>query len=320
MCRDLVRDLRLHPLAPHDTPTPPIHATYCLAEVGSRRRRTAAEREILARSGRTIRVIELHGALGFLAAESIADALAPAHGSAPIDLALLDLQRVERVEPPAIELLAMLVAAAEGRGMSVVVTGGGRQPAAIGAIDRVLGATSSGTLQTMETLDAAMEVAEDRLLEMAGAPAPSPVGLAEQSLVRALAADDLAAVAAVVSRQTYPAGTRIFRLGDPAAELLLVERGRCSVVVDLDGGGRRRLSTLGPGMSFGETALVGGGRRGADVVADSDVVCFVLTTDAFEALGRERPTAATGILRALLGSAVETAGRLTGELAVLASA
>jgi CRP-like cAMP-binding protein len=71
-------------------------------------------------------------------------------------------------------------------------------------------------------------------------------------------------------------------------------------------------------MSFGEAALLDGERRSADVRADTDVSCLVLTTAAFDSLEAEHPAIAAAVLRNLLRSVGATAARLTGEVAVLA--
>ena len=71
-------------------------------------------------------------------------------------------------------------------------------------------------------------------------------------------------------------------------------------------------------MGFGESALFDGERRGADVRADTEVVCLALTREAFAALVEEHPTVAATILRNLLRTVAATAGRLTREVAVLA--
>jgi len=43
---------------------------------------------------------------------------------------------------------------------------------------------------------------------------------------------------------------------------------------------------------FGELALVGGGPRTADAIADSDIVVLVLTRAALAEIGAERPALA----------------------------
>jgi CRP-like cAMP-binding protein len=121
-----------------------------------------------------------------------------------------------------------------------------------------------------------------------------------------------------LERQVHSPGSRIIERGTPARELFLIEVGRASVTIDLPDGQRRRLATLGPGMIFGEAALLEGGPRTADVRADSEVRCLVLTSTAFDALEVEHPAIAAALLRNLLRSVGATAARLTAEVAVLA--
>ena len=128
----------------------------------------------------------------------------------------------------------------------------------------------------------------------------------------------LAAFGVCADVRDFAQGARIVSRGDVADGLYLIERGRISVTVDLPGGGRRRLSTLGPGMTFGEAALVDGERRTADVHADTDVVCRRLSTEAFESLVVSHPRVAATVLRNLLGTVGATAARLTREVAILA--
>ena len=319
VCRDIVRDLQLHPLARSGAPASPIRAMYSVAEVGSRHRRSASHRAILAREGARAVVLELQGTLGFLAADAIADRLRlESADRPPTELLLIDLRRVERIEGAATELLAAYIADATKSGVAVCLSGSGRHALAIGAIERTLGALDGGPLQTAIDLDAALEAAEDQLLGAAGADGPTVVCVADQALFRDLSAVDVAVVDAILARRSYARGEPIIQAGDTAAELFIVERGRCRVTVRLPDGGARRLTTMGPGSFFGETALIGPERRGADVTADTPVDCLVLSTAAFDALRERSPAIATTILRSLLGSAVATAGRLTGELAVLA--
>lgn len=321
VCRDLVHDLHLHALAGGGAPPSPIRASYTIAEVGSRVRRTAEERQVLGEHGQRALVIELQGALGFLAADAIAGRLRPSPGRAAAEVAILDLRRVERVEPAATGLLAGLLATTRAAGTEVVVASPGPHLAALEAIAAALRArpdAHGGPVATAPDLDAAIEAAEERILGGSGAGGTEVVALAEQHATAGMSTADVAELGAMLVRRTFRAGTAIVRAGDPAVDLYLVERGRCTVAIDLPGGTRRRLTTLGPGRAFGETALIGGERRGADVVADGEVTCLVLSATAFDLLAQRRPAVATRLLRNLLGSSVQTAGRLTAELAVLA--
>jgi glutaminase len=113
------------------------------------------------------------------------------------------------------------------------------------------------------------------------------------------------------------ASSNLVRRGDPADALYFILKGEVSVVVDLPQGGQKRLSTLCAGMGFGETALLAGGVRSADVRADTQVECGTLNAHEFARLEHERPSLTIRLLRNLLNSSTETALRLTAEVAAL---
>jgi CRP-like cAMP-binding protein len=105
--------------------------------------------------------------------------------------------------------------------------------------------------------------------------------------------------------------------GDPADAIYLLQRGEVSVVVGLPAGGVKRLATLSAGMVFGESALLAGGQRSADVRADTAVECWTLGIEDFAALERERQTLAIRLLKNLLHTSADTTRRLTTEVAAL---
>ena len=80
------------------------------------------------------------------------------------------------------------------------------------------------------------------------------------------------------------------RKGDDADRLFFVVSGECSATLDLASGQQKRLSTISPGMAFGEAGVLKGGKRTADVRADRPLECYVLTREAFDRMGgRRRP-------------------------------
>jgi glutaminase len=56
-----------------------------------------------------------------------------------------------------------------------------------------------------------------------------------------------------------------------------------------NGSRRQRLSTLTPGLAFGELALLDGDTRSADVIADEPTFCYVLPTVKLRALATSHP-------------------------------
>jgi glutaminase len=319
VCRDLVRELGLHPLRT-DGPRPTaVRATYRLADVGSKRRRTPAQRAILTRLGERCLVVEVQGVVTYLAPDALARCVTPIADAEPgLQAVIVDLHRVDRVDRVAIDLLARLVAGWTRSGLDVIVAGRSGLAPAIGLLDQAVVRAGGGPLVTADDLDAALEAVEDALLADLDHVAGDAVPLAGHELVRDLDPAGLAAVAARLERRTFAPGELIIERGAMADALLLLEHGRASVSIEVEGQGPRRLSTLGPGMAFGESALFDGERRSADVRADSDVVCLALTRDAFAALLAEHPDVAATILCNLLRTVAATAGRLTREVAVLA--
>lgn len=320
-CRDIVRDLDLHPLGEAGPTTQPVRSSYTLAEVGSKRERPTAAREALAEHGNRSIVIELQGALSFLAAEAVATTLQDATTAtdAPIATLVLDLRRVERLDGPSIAQLAEVLARVASSGSGVIVSGRHRHASAIGRLDRAVASTSGGPLTTTDDLDTAIEAAEDALLGGLGQLADVVLTPEVHPILAGLDDAEREAVLGLATPRAYAPGTRIVRAGDPSDELFFVVGGRLSVTIDVLGSGdRRRLTTLGPGMVFGETSILGDGRRGADVHADGPVACLVSSAAAFETLAARRPAVAMTILRNLLATASATTGRLTREMAVLA--
>ncbi|HYM99922.1 MAG TPA: cyclic nucleotide-binding domain-containing protein, partial [Aestuariivirgaceae bacterium] len=61
-------------------------------------------------------------------------------------------------------------------------------------------------------------------------------------------------------------------------------------------GRKRRVASIGPGLSFGEMALLDGGKRSADIVADERVICYGLAVGQLQELAAEHPNIMITIL------------------------
>ena len=76
-------------------------------------------------------------------------------------------------------------------------------------------------------------------------------------------------------------------------------RGSVSVQIRVptqNGERKRRVASLGPGLTFGEMALFDGGARSADVVADERVVCYGLAVEQLQELALTHPNIMMTIL------------------------
>ena len=313
-CRDIARELHLHPLGGGPSEADATRCVYTVAQVGSKRRRSATARAALAQSGGRALIVELQGSVSFLAVESLAATHAAAAGeTGPLETLVLDLRRVERIDAPAIGLLTEVLNIVTTAGGQVIVSGAARHRAAVEAMRDI----GSGDLTDVAELDDALELAEEAALARFGPLTDAAITAPEHPALAGLSEADRRAVVAASEVRSYASGSDIVRAGDASSEVYLVLAGRLSVTIHVDGEGPRRLSTLEAGMVFGETALLGAGRRSADVRTDGEVTCLVLSTAAFDALANELPAAAVAILRNLLGTATATTARLTREMAIL---
>lgn len=96
----------------------------------------------------------------------------------------------------------------------------------------------------------------------------------------------LAEIAEELALRKLPAGTKVFRQGDPGHEFHVVWKGRVAIVDEAAG---KTLAVLGPGQFFGEMALVSGKPRNATAVVEEDAELLSLSKEEFQnALLREK--------------------------------
>jgi CRP-like cAMP-binding protein len=114
--------------------------------------------------------------------------------------------------------------------------------------------------------------------------------LRDQDLLRGLPEDELAALQALVERRELAVDDVVVREGEPASEVFFLLAGTVSVRLVVDGRGRTsRLATFGPGVAFGEAALLGESVRTADVCVETPATVAVLTVAALQSLAVDHP-------------------------------
>jgi CRP-like cAMP-binding protein len=91
------------------------------------------------------------------------------------------------------------------------------------------------------------------------------------------------------------AGETIFKEGDPATELYVIQKGRVSIQ-----SGNRLLDTLDTNAIFGEMAIVDSAPRSADAIALTDVTLVPISQKQFLFLVSETPFFAINVMRVLV--------------------
>ena len=113
--------------------------------------------------------------------------------------------------------------------------------------------------------------------------------LKQVPLFAKLREDDLEAVARLVKRAEYPAGTEVCRQGQIGLTAYLVESGELRVLHVDPQGVEHEVGRLGPGSFFGQTSLLLGEIRDASVEVVQDAVLLYLNKEDLDELIQERP-------------------------------
>ncbi len=317
VCETISSELGLHFLEPPRNTLSTVRARYTLAGVRSKRRRPPAEEALLSRHGDSVAVYELQGDLRFATIEPVLREVV-ASGQA-LHQVVLDLKRVASADAAATRMLARLADVCAQRGQQLVLTRV-RRGDLLADFSSEMNPRHVGAVIFQPQLDGGLEWCERKLIERHAGPrtgAAAGSQLAEHRLCTGMSGEDIAQLQSLMRLHSFEAGSMIVQRGQAADRLYLLVRGEVSVVVDLPNGGTKRLSTLSAGMCFGESALLAGGTRSADVRADSPVECWTLSTASFATLETERPRLVIRLLHNLLMAVSETAVRLTTEVAAL---
>jgi len=130
--------------------------------------------------------------------------------------------------------------------------------------------------------------------------------------------EELALIAARLRRARYKPGEIVIRQGGSDRNVYIVASGTTTVRVNAAGTERQvRLASYARGTMFGEMALLDHQPRSATVTAENDVVCYVLSEDAFQALVAEHPVIAVRLLSNIareLSARLRHATRMISEL------
>jgi CRP-like cAMP-binding protein len=94
--------------------------------------------------------------------------------------------------------------------------------------------------------------------------------------------------------RTFSSGETIFREGDAADCLYVVQNGEIDITL-----GNRLLKALRPGEIFGEMALIDGAPRSATAVARTDVTLIPVNEQQFVFLVGQLPHFALNVMRVL---------------------
>jgi glutaminase len=295
VCEELSARFKLHMFGPRAATGVAVRRNYRGTTVRSKRQRGSAEQSILDRKGQAICVFELQGNLFFGALEQVFRRLATELDT--LEYLILDVKRVMEIDECAKTLLVQLNDWLATQDKQLIFA---HLPESFSHMLKQEPETVWTEKSFFRDTDVALEWCENRLVAQQK-PGPvvenNRVPLSAMNILAGFDAQETALLESILDEVHYAAGEIIIREDDCADALFLLAAGTVSVCLRLrDGNRQRRLSTITPGLAFGELALLDGGRRSADVIADEPAVCYVLPIVKLRALASKHPAIETKLI------------------------
>jgi glutaminase len=252
---------------------------------------------VLEREGHRVAVIEVQGALFFGSTERLIRRITQLAGET--DYIVVDFKRVHFADTSArklIERAAHSMADSEVELVFAEIADDGP----LGALARWLAEHEEDRLvHVFRDSDAALEWCESQLLVNSPNAGSGPkFALAELDLFKGLSPEEYRLIEPSVRPLVFEKGEVIIREGSEAKLFFVVARGTVSVQIGVQrrGDRKKRVASIGPGLSFGEMALLDGRKRSADIVADEKVICYGLAVEQLRELAAEHPNIMITIL------------------------
>jgi CRP/FNR family cyclic AMP-dependent transcriptional regulator len=140
------------------------------------------------------------------------------------------------------------------------------------------------------------------------------VAILEQApLFSVLHPNDLLTLAKRLHTVRYRKGEMIFREGEPAERLFLIDEGKVKLTMASQGGGELMIGVLGQGQIFGELAVLDHGPRAMNARAMEDSTILALSSDVFWTMLEMHPPLARRLLE-LMARRLRRADRTSQDL------
>ena len=267
----------------------------------SRKTREPRLMQLLAEQGQRILVFELEGAVFFGTAEKLVHQIEKAVKDGA-RLVIVDLKRVTDIDSTGVRFLVQANDAMIKQGKFLLLSSL-EEHSRLSHFLRDSGAYAAfGKNRIFVDIDHALEWAEDQLIlsELGDVGGGGEFPFGQLDIFSGLDAAELDVVKGMLSRRVYAKGDTVFREGDPGQQLFVIASGEASVRIRPLGATRDiRLVTFSAGTIFGEVALLDTEVRSASVLADEELVCYVLEHEVFQQLASSHPDIAVTLLRNL---------------------
>lgn len=315
-CKQLSKDFSLHAFTRTGDPRMAVERIYTGADAPSRRQPGADLRACLKEHAHRIKYLCLHGLLAVDGVEYIIRKmreLAPDSHSF-----ILDMHLVRGISESAARILNQARLGFMEDGLAVVFSRIHARADIMEPLSKP-GARGDRGFLSFEDNDLAVEWCENRLFCMAAPPPDRVPSLASFPLFKGVPETLMHEVEKLAPGRVYAPGEQILQSGQTGdGRIFFIESGQVSILVPLACGSHQRISSMGPGMSFGEMVLLGQSTRSATVIADNEVTCRILEAADFNRLSEQTPLLKITLLENLSRDMTDKLRRATQWIAALA--
>lgn len=264
-------------------------------QISSKQHRLPSEKKVLEEYGTLTTVCELQGSLFFGTTDQLFSEL-----ESDLKMSryvILDMRRVQSVDFTAAHILEQIEAMLKERGGHLIFS---NLPATVPTgqnlqtyFSQVGLVNPTQNVKIFDALDAALEWAEDRILEehhMLQSGQERPLELPEIELLDEFEEERiLSDLKSIVKERSYNVGETIFHRGEPGDELYLIRRGIVRILLPLGNGRSHNLATFARGNFFGDMAFLERSIRSADAVATTGTDLFVISRKNFDEASKANP-------------------------------
>jgi glutaminase len=316
VCQEISNEFELHAFNNRTNVKSVIRRHYRGDVVRSNRLRTPDERKVLTREGHKVAVLEVQGALFFGSTEQLLRKLTRLASEARY--VVVDFKRVHLADASARKLIARAARSMAGGEIELVFAAIADDGPLTTLARELADQAEERLVRVFSNSDAALEWCEDQLLARFTHDAAGPkFALSELDLFKGLKPEDFRLIEPIVRPLIFEKGEVIIREGADAKLFFVVARGTVSVQIRVQGDRKKRVASIGPGLSFGEMALLDGGKRSADIIADERVICYGFAVEQLQELAAEHPNIMITILGNLTREFSERLRHANDEISAL---
>ncbi len=265
------------------------HALF-LSSHGSNVERAESQQRLLHELGDSVFTLRLQGFLFFGSASALLGRVREqlrAARAQPLRFVVIDFEHVSGVDSSAVMTFVKMRQVAEAAGLGLVFAGLATE---VRRAMELEGCLEGEAIPCFPDLDRGVEHCEERLLAREASRLSHLPAFGE--LMGRLFEGDAARVdrfVAYLERLPVAAGDTLFREGERADGLYLIESGRLSSLVRRADGSTLRLRTMCGGTLVGEMGVYGNAPRSATISAEQDCVLHRLSRESLERLHADDP-------------------------------